>query len=96
MEQLRKANVEVRTLKDQLRKERAEKDIILTELNLMTEECNRFKALANNLQEHVLAQDEETSKKVKECQAVSQENASLKQNIANLKKEIQSLERSKL
>lgn len=81
----------MRTLKDQLRKERAEKDIILTKLNLMTEECNRFKALANNLQEHVLAQDEETTKRAKECQAIIQENTTLKQEIANLKKQIQSL-----
>lgn len=71
-EQLKKANVEVRTLKDQLRKERAEKDTILTELNLMTEECNRFKALASNLQEHVLAQDEESAKKDKERQTYMQ------------------------
>ena len=78
-EQLRKANVEVRTLKDQLRKERAEKDIILTELNLMTEEWNRFKALANNLQEHALAQDEDSAKKDKECQTYLLENTALKQ-----------------
>lgn len=57
----------------------------------MTEECNRFKALANNLQEHVLAQDDETTKKDKEYQAVIQENTTLKQEIANLKKQLQSL-----
>ena len=83
--------MEVRTLKDQLRKERAEKDIILTELNLMTEECNRFKALANNLQEHALAQDEQADKKDKEYLAYLQENATLKQEISNLRKQIQSI-----
>lgn len=78
-------------MKDQLRKERAEKDIILTELNLMTEECNRFKALANNLQEHALAQDEQADKKDKEYLAYLQENATLKQEISNLRKQIQSI-----
>lgn len=56
----------MRTLKEQLRKERANKDNILIMMNLMTEECNRYKVLAKNLQEHVLAQDDETSKKEKE------------------------------
>ena len=88
--------MEVRTLKDQLRKERAEKDIILTELNLMTEECNRFKALANNLQEHALAQDEQAEKKDKECLAYLQENAILKQEVASFRKQIQELKQSKL
>lgn len=58
-------------MKDQLRKERAEKDNILTELNLINEECNRFKALINNLQEHVLEQDEESRKRDKLFKVVS-------------------------